>query len=396
MPDSLRDLLHRRAAEGFADADLTAGALKRARAIGRRRTAAVALGAVVGITAASVAAASLIEPNQPEHAPPATTTTDPVEEPTNEVTEDISIDEREGREPDGGICGVPDLPEWDGWGESEASTTLEQLPETLYFRDNWDDRVFVAVTGTAAEVVLEDGSGKHVLAPDGFRYARASMCGSEIRTFGHQGDGVGPIDLGGHFCTPSWSPDSNRLIAWSEGSEDSTGFIIDVASGAAVTEVSGEVPCDAMWTGDGEQLTWIGGDSLIKYAGPDGSAVSTGASLSEWFTEGQGILGLSGVSAGMTHICMEEGDPEYASSGHWTPLYCDRYIDLATQEEQQLPVSGERNQVVFLPDGSMIVVAAQGQSLTAYLVDAAGDVVDQRDIPESISRDGLLVAWFTD
>ncbi|WP_026930601.1 hypothetical protein [Glycomyces tenuis] len=81
MPDSLRELLRQRASEaGVPAGDLTAGAIKRSRAIGRRRLAAGTIGAVAGLAVTGMAAAALSMPGEREDPAP------PIDDPVTVTT----------------------------------------------------------------------------------------------------------------------------------------------------------------------------------------------------------------------------------------------------------------------------------------------------------------------
>ncbi|THV38570.1 hypothetical protein [Glycomyces buryatensis] len=383
MPDSLRELLQRLAAEGGTPPqDLTAGAMKKARVIGRRRMAAGALGAVAGLALTGIAAAALITPG--DDSPPPPTNRETTEAPTNSPTDDENEAE--------GDCGRPST-DWTGWGDSASTMELTELPEALYLELTWSDGTLTQVhryAGGDSEYVLEGESMGFSVAPDGNRYATTPMCGMAIATIGENAAAITGLGIDSLFCSPTWAPDSNSVAITVPSPEYDEGYLLDLATGEQ-TDLPEEVSCSPRWSAGGEYL--VNGEGTVAMR-TDGSDRTELAGASTW-TSDETFSGLSAISADLGRACLQFDDAELASSGHIDPWRCDRLVDTASGDAIGLPVDTQENQVVFLADGGMIVSGRSGEDITVSLMDADMSLLDSRTLDAQDASTTRLMGYYT-
>jgi hypothetical protein len=388
MPDSIRELL-----QGIADdepgpsRDLAAGAYKRARSIGRRRFATVAVSAVTSLAMASAATAAIVNGNRVEETPPADDPT-VTESPTDPVT---TTDEETVEETNGAVgCGAAD--DWNGWGASDSMGDLDSLPDTLVFEVRQDgassNPALVQFDGTEPSTLIDDGV--YQPAPDGSRFTvgGADACAGTIATFtGEKLDGLGIYTM---YCKPAWSPDSDRVVLYDADPEKHAAYLLDVANGG-VTEVPEEVGCSPKWSADGEFLVSADGSVAMR---PDGSGRVDLAGAASW-NEDPEFTGLSSISADLSRACLQFDEGEGSDSGHIDANRCDRYVDTETGDELEKPAEAQNPNIVFLADGSMIVCDDQYGQIVLTLLDADGAVADSRTLPGQSSGGTFLRGYFT-
>lgn len=395
MPDSLRDLLRQRAAEsGGPAAGLAEGSLRKARGIARRRFAAVAVGAAAGLAIAGMAAGALILPDDGTAPPvddPTSATTDGPEDPTTAATEELDEDSTTEETAN---CGRPGE-DWSGWGDSDSIGPMTELPESLYVRLSSTQGSLIQVHRYDAdgehEFVLEHPTLTPSVAPDGNRYlSHLGMgCNTELgRLDGPEGESL-TIGADTQYCAPIWSPDSNRVTLTVPGPAADERYLLDLATGEQ-TELPQEVSCEPRWSADGEYL--VSQNVAIR---PDGSGRVELEGLATW-DEPDATAALSSISADLGRACLEEYEPEEIASGHIAPRYCDLYVDTATGQELELPVGAERPQVIFLPEGGMIVTDQVGDVLRVMLFDLDGNELDRRDLRLEPWENATLQGYFTD
>lgn len=376
MPESIRTLLHDIGDDDPGPSrDLAAGALSRARAIGRRRFAAGALGAVTALALAGAGTAGLIDDRDAEDVSPAEEQST-VEEETDPVEgEDLAT-----------TCGVRPQ-DWADMGftfpaigESGTSEPLVELPDNPVYRV-YDNEVGMTsariyADGTAEDLDVEGDYEYHV-APDANRVIavnRADDCGAAYIEIGFDSaiEDMPVFSVEPFHCPIEWSPDSDKLL-FSEpvGFEDPKSYVLDVVTGG-LTELPEELPCGGVWLPDSEHLLF--GDTVIR---PDGSDAVQLPGLADAGDEG--TWWPTGISADRGEVCVHQVDPEEGDLDTWR---CDRYLDAETGDELELPVSGDGDEhVVFLDDGSMLILVKTAAKTTQYLVDPDGTVVDERELP---------------
>ncbi|WP_026922183.1 hypothetical protein [Glycomyces arizonensis] len=384
MSETFRDLLRRRAADaGGAPGGLTEGALSKAEAIGRRRLAAAAAGAVCGMAIAGVAVAALIAPDGSAPAPPAVERTT-IDAPT---PDEPTPAEPTGAMPEAPDCGGMRPSEWDErgftWPDLEPSETPvpEAIPQRLYFLVGEMHSPYTALLEGDVVTSLNGGEGDALLepAPNGERAlisgtgASGSWCEWSYADLTEPDAEPLAAFTADPECPPSWSPDSNRVvIAEPASTEDAESYVFDLTTGERLPLPEG-VGCSPVWTPDGQYL--VGEGSAVR---PDGSGRIDLPGLARW-TRDPDVRGLESVSADLSRACLFIQEKDNADIRSFDR--CGKYIDTATGDELELPVDEAIGQVVFLPDGSMLVTGMTGASATLYLVDEAGDVADQRPLP---------------
>lgn len=403
MPESIRTLLHDIGEDDPGPSrDLAAGALKRARGIGRRHFAAGSITAVCALAMAGAGAAGIVNARDADRVPPAG-------DPSTVVETGSPDDEEAGLETG---CGVrPGDWEDDGYsfpdrGESAAAPVLDVLPETLLFRATdpaQDDRFTYAVTTRPGE---EESSGldlesdyRYYPAPDGVRALavdRGDGCGAayvELHDLAYEGPdefafateqviSVEPV-----HCPIEWSPDSDKVMFTEPtGFEDPKSYVLDVATGE-LTELPEELFCGGVWLPDSEHL-WNGATVMR----PDGSDEDHLPGLDR-DVEGAGEFWPMGMSADRGAVCIQDYDAE---EGDIDPWQCEYYLDPKTGRPLELPVEGDAQQVVFLADGSMIELVEEGGVWTVYLVDPAGAVVDERTLTGLLEGELELLSYRTE
>ncbi|GAA2171605.1 MULTISPECIES: hypothetical protein [Glycomyces] len=373
MPESIRSLLHDIADDAEEPTrDLAAGAYQRARGITRRRIAAGAIGVVTALALAGAGTAGLNRHQDPGPSP--------AEEETTETDENESL-------PPG--CGV--RPEdWDdlgigfpALGESGTEQPREELPYRMNYQVQHDE--YGATTWGFFDTGEVDGLDveedyRYVVAPDGNRVMavdRADECTGVYMEIGLDSS-VEPIvgfSLETTSCGIAWSPDSDKLL-FSEPVEFDRAktYVLDVTTGdfTVLGEMGRDLFCSSEWMPDGERI-WSGRTTIWNLDGTlaqELPGLEASLATENWLD--------AGISADAGEACFDEvGEGE----GDGVGRFCDVYVDTATGDEIALPVGGERRQVVFLADGSMLILSHEGDVATQYLVDPAGEVIDQRDLP---------------
>ncbi|MCD0444931.1 hypothetical protein LO763_15035 [Glycomyces sp. A-F 0318] len=391
MPDSIRALLQG-IAEGEAgpSQDLAAGARRRARRIGQRRFAAGAIAAVCGLALAGLATAEMF--GGVEAAPPAG---DPAASQGTPVAERTETEDAQEES-----CGSSDgWTGWTGWDAPDAAPSLGALPEVLYFEvyRQEEEQLLSSIHRfeDEAHTTVLPPAPDYALAPNGERYtvAYGEACDGALVSFNEAG--TLELGIGGKDCPPSWSPDSNRVALNMPDGEGGDGYLLDVSTGE-MSELSGKFSCSPRWTPDGEYL--VSGDGVYA-ARPDGSGEVVLDGAASW-TGDPGFTGLSSISADLTRACFHFELGDTAQSGRVEADRCDRYVDLTTGEELELPVETERAQVVFLADGSMIVVdhrynaAEHAHTILVSLFDPKGDVVEERSLESPDGSEGTFLRGY--
>jgi hypothetical protein len=390
MPESIRSLLHDIADDASEPTrDLAAGAYRRARGITRRRIAAGAIGVVTALALAGAGTAGLIRYQDPGPSPAVDPTTTPEETATSEEESDASADQWCG-------AGVAD---WDDQGfafpargDSEAAGLTEIPDETLYRSVDADlEGATVMVSGDDMSV-LDVGDYLYYPAPDGNRTMavdKSDDCSGVYLELHDAGVQPQPMfSFNPTACPITWSPDSNKVLFTEDaGTGDAKSYVLDVSTGE-LTDLPAELYCTAKWLPDSEHL-WDNQGKVIRYDGTDTTDVGV-------VGDGGSFIA-SGLSADMGEACLHETEGD---SPGWR---CDRYFDVATGAEIDLPVvggpaDGEARQVEFLEDGSMLILNQTATAATLYLVDPDGGLVDELELPqELVPADSQieLLSWFT-
>jgi hypothetical protein len=394
MPESIRSLLHDIADDGSEPTrDLAAGAYQRARGITRRRVAAGAIGVVTALALAGAGTAGLNRHQDP--GPP------PAENPTT-TREDTATPEDETDESADQWCGTG-VADWDDQGysfpargDSEATELTEIPDETLYRGVDTDVEYATVMVSGDGTSILDVGDYLYYPAPDGNRTMavdKSDDCSGvylELHDAGVQAQPMFSFSPTG--CPITWSPDSNKVLFTEDsGTGDAKSYVLDVSTGE-VTDLPAELYCTAKWLPDSERL-WDNQGKVMRYDGTDTTDVGV---IEDDPEEGGYFIG-SGLSADMGEACIHETEGD---SPGWR---CDRYFDLATGEEIDLPVvggpaDGEVRQVEFLEDGSMLILNQTTSAATLYLVGPDGELLDELELPqELIPSDSQieLLSWFT-
>ncbi|RRS00661.1 TolB-like translocation protein [Glycomyces terrestris] len=390
MPESIRSLLHDIADEGSAPSrDLAAGAYRRARAITRRRIAIGAVGVVTALALAGAGTAGLLDRGEDRGPSPADPTTE-----SEDVDESEAVAFGCGVRPQDWADSGVDLPER---GESGTERELDELPFNLDYRVAHDE--FGVTTwrfSQAGEIEgLDDGDDVALhMAPDGNRAVmvdRSDGCGAAYVEIGADTDydSAAAFSVEPVHCPMAWSPDSDKLLFTEPVAfEEPKTYVLDPVTGEAtvLAEMEGDGFCAGEWLADGERI-WADRTTILNLDGTvDRELPALEASLEteDWLD--------AGISADGGEACFDEVGEE---AGDTTGRYCDVYVDTATGEELELPVGGEDRHVVFLYDGSMLILSHEGEAATQYLVDPEGEVIDQRDLPADLAADAEeLVTYY--
>lgn len=397
MPESIRTLLHDIGGDDPGPSrDLAAGAVNRARSIGRRRFAAGAIGAVTALALAGAGTAGLIGDRDGDGAPPAGDPTT-VEEPSPEE----DSDDVDGAEEITTECGMRpqdwadqgfEFPAMDGSG---TLRTLDEIPENPIYRltdaeagpSSW----WIFADGTA-EGIDAGGEYEYHVAPDSNRVIavnRADGCGAAYVEIGY--DSANPnlaaFSVEPVHCPIRWSPDSDKVLFTEPvGFEDPKSYMLNVATGE-ITEVAEELYCGGVWLPDSEHV-WTG-DTVMR---PDGSDAVELPGLAR-DVEGDDLWWPTGIAADRGEVCIQEYRAEQGDIDAWK---CEYYVDAETGEPLELPVSGDGDeQVVFLDDGKMLILVEDGGTTTQYLVGQDGNIIDERELPAEYQEVVIeLVAYY--
>lgn len=271
MPESIRTLLHDIGDDDPGPSrDLAAGAIGKARAIGRRRFAAGAVGAATALALAGAGTAGLINDRNSETLPAGDDPTT-VEEPTDPATETEALAECGVRPQDWADAGYS----FPALGGSSTVRELDAIPENPLYRlidpesegkTSWR----ILADGEATGLDTEGGFEYHV-APDANRVIavdRANGCGAVYMEIGFDSaiEDVPFLSVETVHCPISWSPDSDKVLFTEPvGFEDSKSYMLNVSTGE-LTELPEELYCGGVWLPDSEHV-WIS-DTVMR---PDGS-----------------------------------------------------------------------------------------------------------------------------
>jgi hypothetical protein len=385
MPESIRSLLHDIGDDDQGPSrDLALGAMRRARSIGRRRFAAGAIGAVTALALAGAGTAGLIGDRGTDGPPPG----DPT---TGEDTETIEEDPSEwigcGARPQDWPEGVA----FPARGDSGTERDLEgALPYRMIYRVLHDEFGQSAWQFTDAGEIegldIGEGDFEYHVAPDGNRVIavdRADGCGAAYIEIGVDSNFESPVQFSVEpvHCPIAWSQDSDKLL-FTEPTvyEDAKTYVADLRTGelTVLAEMQGDGFCAGEWLADSERI-WVGRTRILNLDGTVAQelpALEASLETENWLD--------AGISADGGEACFDEFDD---GAGDSFGRFCDVYVDTATGQELTLPVEGENRQVTFLYDGSMLILSHADGVATQYLVDAEGDVVDQRELPGDFAGD---------
>ncbi|WP_112139410.1 hypothetical protein [Glycomyces dulcitolivorans] len=394
MPESIRSLLHDIADDGSQPSrDLAAGAYKRARTITRRRFAIGAVSVVTALALGGAGTAGLLDRDDEALPSPADPTT---------TAEGVETTEEETDEGSG--CGVRPQ-DWDDQGftfpaldDSGTERDMEgELPNPMNYRlVNQEDgeSTWRLYEDDRTEALDIEGDYVYNVAPDGNRVAainRGDLCSGAYMEIGFDSsqEAIPVLTVEPVHCPTVWSQDSDKLL-FTEPTvyEDAKTYVLNVSTGelTVLAEMQGDMFCAGEWMPDSERI-WSGSDLIWNLDGTVDRELPALADL----VANQNLLG-AGISADGGEACFDDlGEAEGDSSGR----FCDVYVDTATGEELDLPVEGENRQVVFLYDGTMLILSHADGVATQFLVDADGNVVDERELPAELGGDSLeLVTYY--
>ncbi|WP_335987363.1 hypothetical protein [Glycomyces sp. MUSA5-2] len=396
MPESIRSLLHD-IGDDHAEPgrDLAAGAYRKARTMSRNRFIAGAAGVAAALAIAGTGTAAWLGDEQDPGPGPA-------EDPTTSP-EEVTTSEGEAEDIEYG-CGVRPQ-DWDDLGiefpdrgESGTEQELTELPPILGYRsvnDGWME--WTQNLGADGSVDPLDNDSEYLfhVAPDGnrvFAVDRADSCGAAYLEIGFDTnftEGFPYFSVEPIHCEIAWSPDSDKLLFTEPtGFEDPKTYVLDMPSGE-LTPIAGpgdDLFCASEWAPDGEHL-WVGRTTVYNL---DGTVAQELPGLEASLEDEQWLD--AGISADGGEACFEEYEE---AEGDSAGRLCDVYVDTATGEELELPVDGDERQVVFLADGSMLVLTHTGGTAVQYLVDPDGTVIDERELPEGVGGDAEeLVVYY--
>jgi hypothetical protein len=386
MPESIRSLLHDIGDDDQGPSrDLALGAMRRARTIGRRRFAAGAVGAVTALAVAGAGTAELIGDRGTEGPPPAgpTATAEDTETFEGELDEWIGCGARPQDWADDGVT-------FPARGDSGTEEDLEgALPYRMLYRvmhDEFGESTWQFTDAGEIEGIDITEDFEYHVAPDGNRVVavdRADGCGAAYIEIGFDTDFETPMEFSVEpvHCPIVWSPDSDKLL-FTEPTvyEDAKTYVLNVSTGelTVLAEAQGDAFCAGEWVADSERI-WTGRTTILNL---DGTVAQELPALEESL-ETENWLD-AGISADGGEACFDEFDE---AQGDSFGRFCDVYVDTATGQELTLPVGGENRQVTFLYDGTMLILSHADGVATQYLVDADGNVVDQRDLPDDFAGD---------
>ncbi|MEU6250652.1 hypothetical protein [Glycomyces sp. NPDC047010] len=390
MPESIRSLLHDIGDDhSEPGGDLAAGAYRKARSISRKRIAAGAAGIAAALAIAGTGTAAWLDDGRDPDSGPG-----PAEGPTTDP-DDVGSYGDEDEEIRFG-CGIRPQ-DWDDLGvefpdrgDSGTEQEMTELPYSLGYRvtnDDWMESTWRFGEDGEADGLDNQAEYVYHLAPDGnrvFAVDRTDSCGAAYMEIGYDTnftDGFPFFSVEPVQCEIAWSPDSDKLL-FTEPTvyEDAKTYVLDVATGelTAVAESGDDLFCASEWAPDGEHL-WAGRTAVYNL---DGSVAQELPGLEASLEDEQWLD--TGISTDYGEACFDEyGEAEGDTVGR----YCDAYVDTATGEELELPVDGEDRQVVFLYDGSMLILTHGDGTAVQYLVDPDGNVIDERQLPGDFADD---------
>jgi hypothetical protein len=243
-------------------------------------------------------------------------------------------------------------------------------------------RIYADGTGEGLD---NEGGYEYHLAPDANRAIavnRADSCGAAYIEIGYD-SAIGDMPVFSvepYHCPVLWSPNSDRVLFTEPvGFEDSKSYMLDVVTGE-MTVLPDELYCGGTWLPDSEHV-WVD-DTVMR---PDGSDAVQLPGLAALEGGGDGTWAPTGMSADRGEACVQVVDAEEGDLDTWR---CDLYLDTETGEELELPVSGDGDeQVIFLDEGSMLILVKTAANTTQYLVDPEGTVVDERELPAEYEDD---------
>lgn len=194
---------------------------------------------------------------------------------------------------------------------------------------------------------------------------------------------------------PAWAPDSHRLFIGSPNDPAAPGHgepagVLDVISGKFAPLAKQVHGCHVTWAADGTAIGFADGAGKIFVANPDGSGQRTVPGLGDT-AHPPYSLDLESVSPQGRRIALWWNDGSRPGGDVARGLNSNAVVDTRTGQKVKLPVStGLLLQVVFQPDGGMLLRVKGDQHNQLILVAADGTELDRHDEPAVLKTMTML------
>jgi TolB protein len=270
---------------------------------------------------------------------------------------------------------------------SSAPTRPAGITGTLYYSSPEAKQALGRLSGDRlVSVIPADKTGVAVVSPDGSKVVYVN----ESTLWLTDGAGANGRKLGTGFrdygFEPVWSPTGDRLLVAKGKAEADTATlgIVTIATGAFTPLAHNPGGIHYVWSGDGKHLGYATGNCHLGISDADGgnARVIPDVVSCDPFS-------LSADGTKMAVDVIHPGD----DAGDIAPnMTVDAVIDTTTGKAVAVPVTGEVCQLLFRADGSMLVRARTGKSVTLTLLGADGTVIGTTTEPAAIDPHHLLVA----
>ncbi|GII22239.1 TolB family protein [Planosporangium mesophilum] len=380
LHDALADL-----AETVRPVDLRDRALRASRRLAIRRavTVAAAVVALIGVSAAGVSQVLPKHtglPQQPATSSSATPSPEPSTTPSVTPTPDTSS------------------------APTGASTSQATSFGRLYYVDRPDSTNPSPVTSWLVGVALPESAFATLPAETAYLNANVSPDGRQL-SYVTQDGGLHLVDLrtgrdrmirgnvDGLCNEPVWAPDNRRLIIGDTSNRPANGpssrpGVLDVYTDTFTPFPEQVTGCHFAWSSDDTAIAYADGAGKIFVANADGSGRRAVPGLGD----GKPPYGfdLESVSGQGRRIALRWNDGSMPAGDAARNLYSNAVIDTRTGQKVKLPVTTGLLQVVFRPDGGMLLRVKGDQHNQLLLVAADGTELDRRDEPAGLKNLTLL------
>jgi hypothetical protein len=274
------------------------------------------------------------------------------------------------------------------------------LPGRLYYQpdgggeqDFWLARL---AGGKLVGLVPRPGTDAAMVSPDGTHIAVISGPEQTLRIT--DADGTHGRSMGSGFVAigfePAWSPAGDRVLVTKRAAQAEHPGVVTVATGAFTPLAHDPHGIHYLWSADGKHLVYATGECRIGVADADGGNArlvpnfgSMDRAVNPHRERSCDPFSVS-PDGKRVAIDLRTGDQEDGDIGpDW---YADAILDLATGKTTPVPVHGSVTQILFQPDGRMLVRAHDGGKVTLTLFAANGQVTATVTEPAAAAHARLL------
>lgn len=264
----------------------------------------------------------------------------------------------------------------------------------LFGGANGQLQLLEAATGNQTGALLQLDTTrvlKGAWQPESNRFAALGQDGVVRLLTGDSGDLVNALYAHARVGTVSWSPDSERITAWSNEPVDDVSVTFDVTNGVVVSGAEQALDPTQPFAllSSAEQIAWASDGSLAAWARPDGVGVI--------YEHGgaQPLLRLDGYFQGFTWSPVA---PTLAAVGDFPDASIEIYTNVSRTGVAEVlrlnPPNGENlRALAWSPDGTTFAVAAGQTELDVFLYDFEQQQWSETIFNRVVGAGTLLLDW---